>query len=265
MFDLGVAIEPEVETLRVQEEPALEFAMPQVFEQPPVTTLQRGRLTNVEALVARIVRQHHSHPEEPLGEDYQELVHEFQPLFTWAIACWDYLLTTEGCRFLPRSPRHKFGVRGDYVALSDGDYSRLVHRVFRACVLGFAQAPGEPCLSRWLRERFWPSVVETYRRLENPPDPRQRVLTPYSYLRCVPYAFLNDVHQELVYTTAKGLPPMEWQAIDAYFLHFLTERSSAEMIGTSVEDWAQWLRQGLTTLLIHHRLVYCLLRQIERY
>jgi hypothetical protein len=265
MFDLGVAQELEPETVQVQEEPALEIALPQVFEQPRLMTLQRGKLPHVEALVARILRQHQEHSEEPLGEDYQELVHEFQPLFAWAIACWDYVLTTEGCRFLPRNSRNKLGMRGDYVALDDGDYSRLVHRVFRACVLGFAQAPSEPCLNRWLRERFWPMVLETYRRLENPPDPRQRILTPYSYLRCVPYAFLNDVHQELVYTTAKGLPPLEWQAIDAYFLHFFTEATSAQTIGTSIEEWAQRLRQGLTTLLIHHRLVYCLLRQIERY
>ena len=265
MLELGMAVDQDLETLQVQEEPALEIALPQVFEQPSLGALQRGKLPNVEALVARLFREYQQQPDGPLGPDYQELVQEFQPLFTWATACWDYLLTIEGCRFLPRSSRQKLGARGDYVALDDGDYSRLVHRVFRACVLAFAQHPNEPSLSQWLRERFWASVLDTYRQLEQPSDPRQRVLTPYSYLRCVPYRFLNDIHQELVYTTAMGLPPPEWQALDAYFLHFFTEASSAEAMGTSVETLTQHVRQGLTTLLVQHRLVYCLLRQIERY
>jgi hypothetical protein len=120
-------------------------------------------------------------------------------------------------------------------------------------------------LSQWLRERFWPSVVEAYRRLEQPSDPHQRTLTPYSYLRCVPYEFLNDFHQDLVYATVQRLSAPEWRAIDVYFLHFFTESASAQTLGVSRDEWYETLRHGLTKLLIDHRLVYCLLRQIERY
>jgi DNA-directed RNA polymerase specialized sigma24 family protein len=61
------------------------------------------------------------------------------------------------------------------------------------------------------------------------------------------------------------LPERPRQAIEAYFLHFLTEPAAAEALGGSVEELLEWLRQGLLTLLIHDRLAYCLLRQIERY
>lgn len=251
--------------VHVQEEPALEIALPQVFVQPELAALQRGRLPNVEAAVAQIFRRCRANPEAPLGPEYQELVTEFQPLFTWTIACWDYLLSTEGCRFLPRHGELRAGARGDYRAVTDKDYSRMVHAIFRQCVLEFAQQPEALSLGQWLRERLWPRILEAYRRLENPPDPRQRILTPYSYLRCVPYQFLNDFHHELVYSTAKRLPPPEWAAIDAYFLHFYTEPASADAMGCSVEELLARLRQGLRTLLLNDRLVYCLLRQIERY
>ena len=276
MLELDLDPMQEFGTVRVQDEPALEIALPQVFVQPTLTALQRGKMPHVEALLAQIFRRHQADPDGPLGQDYQEVVTEFQPLFAWTIACWDYLLSTEGCRFVLRHPgptraiggaggEQRLGARGDYRAVTDRDYSRMVHGLFRACVLEFARQPGERSLSQWLRERFWPMILETYRRLENPPDPRQRLLTPYSYLRCIPYQFLNDFHHELVYATLQRLPTMEQRAIDAYFLHFCTEAAAAESLGRSVEELLAWLRQGLLKLLIHDRLVYCLLRQIERY
>ena len=264
---LELDFEPRLEErlVHVQEEPALEIALPQVFVQPELTVLQRGKLANVEAVVAQLVRRHRANPDDALGTEYQELVTEFQPLFAWTIACWDYLLSTEGCRFLPRRGELRMGSRGDYRAATEKDYSRMVHALFRRCVFEFAQQPEAPSLGQWLRERLWPLILEAYRQLENPPDPRQRTLTPYSYLRCVPYQFLNDFHHELVYTSVQRLPAMEWRAIDAYFLHFFTEPASADAVGCPVEALQASLRQGLRTLLVHDRLVYCLLRQIERY
>lgn len=263
-FELGVGQETQ-KLVYVQEEPALEIALPQVFEQPVLTNLQRGRLPNVEALAAHIARRYQADPAGPLGSDYQELVLEFQPLFTWAMACWDYLLSTEGCRFVPRGNHNRTGIRGDYRVITDKDYSRIVHAMFRRCVLDFSQEPQIPTLSQWMRQRLWPLVSENYRQLENPPDPRQRILTPYSYLRCIPYQFLNDIHQELVTAATKRLPEREYQALEAYFLHFFTEDASAESIQATADELRGLLRQGLTKLLINHRLVYCLLRQIERY
>jgi hypothetical protein len=265
MLDLGFDPMLDQRLLAVQEEPELDIALPQVFEQPALTVLQRGRLANVERLVAQLFRRSREHPARGLGADYQELVNEFQPLFAWTTACWDYLLSTEGCRFVPRHGELRAGARGDYRAVTDKDYSRLVHGIFRQCVFDFAQQPEIPSLGLWLRERLWPMILQAYRQLEHPPDPRQRTLTPYSYLRCVPYQFLNEFHHELVYTTAQRLPEPEWKAVDGYFLHFFTEQASADFMGAPVEGWRSSLRQALVTLLIRDRLVYCLLRQIERY
>ena len=263
---LELDLEPLQDTeVLVQDEPALEIALPHVFERPDLMALQRGRLANVEALVAAIGQRHRADPQGPLGRDYQELVQEFAPLFTWAIACWDYLLSTEGCRFVPRNGEQKFGARGDYRAFSDKDYSRLVHGLFRTCVLEFHQHPNALSLSAWLREHFWPLVTEAYRRLEQPPDPCQRTLTPYSYLRCVPYQFLNDFHHDLVYGTLQHLPERERLAIETYFLRFYTEPATANAVGCSTDECLERLRHGLVKLLLNDRLVYCLLRQIERY
>ena len=262
MFDLGVA--PVQEELLVQDEPALEIALPQVFEQPILSVIQRGKLTDVPARIQHLC-QTALVTKGGLGTDYQEFVHEFEPLFTWTTACWDFLLSTEGCRFVPRFGEQRFGVRGDYRAFTDKDYSRLVHRIFRAGMLEFGAQPADRCFAQWLREQFWPRILEAYRQLDRPADPKQRSLTPYSYLRCVPYTFLNDFHDELVRSAVSRLAADERQAIDWYFLHFYTEPATAQALGRSAEASADLLRHALVKLLIHHRLSYCLLRQIERY
>ncbi len=265
MLTLGITPLHDETAVLVQDEPALEIAMPQVFEQPALTLLHRGRLAHPEALLARLYRHYQAQPERGWGPDYQELVIEYQPLFAWAIASWDFLLSTQGCRFLPRAGEQRNGARGDYRAVTDTDYSRMVHAVFRTCVLEFAQQPAAPSLTQWLRERFWPLTLEAYRRMDRPTDARQRTLTPYSYLRCVPYRFLNEYHEELVHRILRQLPEQEQVALDWYFLHFFTEEATTETLGCTPEASQQLLRQGLLKLLVHHRLSYCLLRQIERY
>jgi hypothetical protein len=263
--DQSALQEQTVRTVYIQDEPALEIALPQIFDQPPLELLQRGKLPNVEALVARLLRRQQAEPAGALGVDYQVLIAEFQPLFAWTTACWDYLLSTEGCRFVPRQGEPRLGIRGDYRAVTYQDYSRMVHAIFRACVFDFARQPAEPSLALWLRAHLWPRIVDAYRDLERPADPRQRVLTPYSYLRCVPYKFLNDFHHDLVQASVLRLPELERQAVDAYFLHFYTEPAAADAVGCGVDALQEALRQALIKLLIRQRLVYCLLRQIERY
>src|SRR3989338_8931602 len=125
---------PQDQDFLIQDEPALEIALPQVFAQPPLRVIHKGKLADVQALVANICQRHRAEPNAALGRDYQELIHEFQPLFTWAISCWDYLLSTEGCKFVLRHGEQKFGARSDYRAFSDKDYSRMVHALFRKCI-----------------------------------------------------------------------------------------------------------------------------------
>lgn len=278
MFPLVLESDVSVEELvQVQDEPALELALPQVFSQPSLVMLQRGKLANigwlVEQLHQRAVREQSLVPRDSLagarspalGQDYQALVNEFQPLFTWGLACWDFLLTTEGCRFVPRLGGERSVYRSDYRVLTDTDFSRLLHKVFRQCVLDFANSAVEESLSGYLRARFWEQVRSAYQRLDRPADARQRNLTAYSYLRCVPYQFLNDYHHDLVHRTLQHLPADELGAVQAYFLQFGTPEATAGAVGRPVSDTETLLRRALTSLLIEHRLVYCLLRQIERY
>lgn len=271
------AIDDHNEPLQVEEEPALEIALPQVFTQPRLTHLRRHKLANLEWIVAKLYRRHVDEQAAPetiarlngravvLGPGYQDVVNEFQPLFDWSIASWDYLLSTEGCRFLPRCGEEKRYARGEYRAATVRDYSRLSHRVFRQCLLDYACSAGLHSLTGYLRAHFWEAVVLAYRRLEDPPDPRQRKLTAYSYLRCSPYRFLNAFHHELVYDTVGTLSGHAYRAIERYFLSFHTLPATAEVIGLPLEACEELLRQAAADLLIHHRLVYCLLRQIERY
>ncbi len=251
--------------VHVQEEPALEIALPQVFEQPRLITLQRGKLSLLEPLIARVYQRYLSHPEAGLGEDYQAVVNEFQPLFAWATASWDFLISTEGCRFVPRLGEQRYGIRGDYRVVTDRDYSRLVHRLFRQLLLDYAAQPEAASFSSWLRAYFWPLVRQTYQAMDMPLDQRQRRLSAYSYLRCVPYTFLNVYHQDLVTSVIRELPQRQQEALSIYFLHFFTEPATAEAMSCPLDDCRELIRQGLVRLLVHQRLVYCLLRQIERY
>lgn len=265
MLKLENAVQNLESLVFVQDEPALEIALPQVFDQPLLGGLTRGKLPNAEAVVARLFRIYQENPSAALGRDYQMLVNEFLPLFSWAMSCWDFLLSTEGCRFVTRQHERSFGIRGDYRVITYKDFSRLVHGLFRRLVFEFAQEPQAPLLREWLRARFWPRIVEHYRALERPADPRQRSLTAYSYLRCVPYQFLNEFHDMLVARALRRLSRGEQQVIEVYFLNFYTELASAEQLGLSLETYRSALHKALIRLLVSNRLVYCLLRQIERY
>jgi hypothetical protein len=256
-----------------QDEPVLDIALPQVFQQPRLTTLCRGKLSNLEWKVTHLYQEAaRNHPVAmasngivPLGEEFQAIVNEFQPLLSWGAACWDYLLTIEGCRFVRRGEHERLYFRGDYRAVTDKDYSRLLHRVFRQCVLAFAQSPDHHVLSSYLRTNFWDSVVQAYRQLDQPADPRQRKLTAYSYLRCAPYQFLNRWHDELVRETVDRLPRAERYATVRYFLHFHTVQATAAALQLSGGAVVELLHRGLFSLASDARLAYCLLRQIERY
>lgn len=245
--------------LKIEDEPALDFALPQTFAQPPLTVLQRGKLRHVEWLVAKLYQL------PTLGPQYQALVNEFEPLFAWGMACWDFLQSTEGCRFMLRQHDDRTHYRGDYRAVTHKDYGRMLHRLFRQCVLDFAQTAVEQSLSAYLRQRFWPAVVEAYRQLDVPPDPRQRKLTGYSYLRCSPYRFLNPFHHTLVTDILRTFSSSTAQATSFYFLNFYTLDATGEAMRQPTEAVEDTLTRALSQLLIEQRLVYCLLRQIERY
>jgi hypothetical protein len=120
---------------------------------------------------------------------------------------------------VPRQTAHR--------AVTSTDFSRMAHRIFRQCVFEFASLPIEETFGGFLAARYWEAVRATYVRLEDPPDARQRKLTGYSYLRCIPYAFLNRVHQDLVLRRLRALSHTEFETVKWYFFHFYTLDAAA--------------------------------------
>ncbi len=269
-----------------EEAPPLDLWLPQLFRRPKAPCFQRGKAP-IQKLVAQAAKAHQSQDSSGFGQAYGELLAEFQPAIQWALSCWEFLLSTEGCRFVLRSMEEKLYCRGDYRAFSQNDFQRIVYRTFKECLflyvsgcdsgpsrrvphrrgLNYAAIPPfETTGFRWVfKQTFWPTLLKNYRTLENPPDPAQRKLTGYSYLRCVPYQFLNPYHHERVHGTVKGLPPSQRQAVELYYLRFYKEEAAA--LNLRISLYAFWRRRKGALRLIAQKdyLSYILLNQIERY
>lgn len=196
---------------------------------------------------------------------YEDLLEEYEPAIRWAIGSWDFLLTTEGYRYLLRSPSERLNCHGDYRTFVERDFSRLVHRIFRQSVHEFTDDPRGGRFTRFLEREFWSRIRSAYGSLRYPRDPRQRPLTDYSYLRCTPYRFLNRCHQVIVEGTLEQLATPDRRLIELYFLQFLSD----EAIGASLRlAPAQTTSQRARALAHVERLsvlAHALLLQIERY
>src|SRR3989338_5427995 len=105
-------------------------SLPGVYRQPDLEAVCRGE-ADMESLSRHWVRASLRRDVERAHAARQALEHECAPLLTWALNSWDFLLTTEGCRFLLRKPGEKWGARGDYRACEPPDYHRLVVHCFR--------------------------------------------------------------------------------------------------------------------------------------
>lgn len=261
MIDFPASSLPNPESVASLPEDSL-IAMPRVYEQPRLMQVRRGRIANIEALIACVLRNSR---EGPLGREMQQLSNEFSPLTAWANSCWDYLLTVEGCRFLPRHSSEKTVSRGDYRAFISKDFSRLVNQVLQDQILHFAREPHLEAFPVWIRNHFWPTIVDYYTQLNQPQDSNQRDLTGYSYLRCTPYRFLNPVHQNVVENAMKRLSLHERKAVSLYFFHFYSLSAIVEKLNKNPKTVRTLLLNGLSTLYMTNSLAYSLLRQIERY
>jgi len=261
MTTLSIAEPQELQALIAAEpDPQL---LPGVYRQPPLKRLQRGHL-DLELTLRQWLRARLRKNATLLHHAQQALEGEFAPLLNWALASWDYVLTTEGCRFLLRKDGEHWGMRGDYRACLASDYHRLVIHTFRHCVETFAHQP-QHSLPMYLAETFWPRVRATYQNLSQPPDPRQRLLTGYSYLRCVPYQFLNDYHHVLVSRVVQALPTVERRTIELYFLRFFTDEATARAQEVALATCQTYKLRALHRLAQTNSLACALLLQIERY
>lgn len=248
----------------VQHEPPLELDRPQCFRQPPAPPFLTPGIA-LAPLVRRALAARDAAQAPAFGAAYGELVAAFRPGLDWAIACWDYLLSTEGCRFVPRDLSEKRYCRGDYRAVTERDFPRFVHRVFKHQLLAYEPAAHGPSFPDSVRRGLWPAVLDAYRRLDQPSDPRQRPLTALSYLRCTPYVFLNDHHDTLVRDAVKNLSAEDRAVIMEYHFRFHTLEAIEAALGVPAGEGAMRVRQVLFRLRERAALAYHLLRQIERY
>ena len=255
--------EPEELEGLVAAEPAPAL-LPGVYRPPQRAAVRRGS-ADVDALSRHWTRAWLRQDAARLAAARQGLEQEFTPLIQWALASWDFLLTTEGCRFLLRKPGEKWGARGDYRACEPPDYHRLVIHCFRELLQRFAAGSSELPLIAYLANTLWPTILATYQSLSQPPDARQRALTAYSYLRCVPYQFLNRYHHTLVQRIVGTLASTERRVIELYYLHFFTEAAVAATASLHPATAHAYKLRALRRIAQANSLSCALLLQIERY
>lgn len=249
-----------------EEAPALDLQMPRVYRQPS----QPAELCRHRVPLGRLLRQAQAarrrQDAAAFGQIYGQLTAEFQPLLQWALSCWDYLLTQQGCRFQARPSHEKLYCRGDYRAFTERDYPRLVSASFKEALADYLDHPSAgDSLESTLRIQFWPRIWSSYQALENPPDSSQRKLTGYSYLRCVPYQFLNSIHHARVYGVVSHLLPPLRQVIELYHLRFLREDAILEELKITWTTFRRRFALALRTIASEDYLSFILLKQIERY
>ena len=248
-----------------EEAPPLDIEMPRVFRRPAApASLRRGRAA-LRALLERVARAHAAGDAPGFGRAYGQLAAEFQPAIGWAHSCWEYLLSTQGCRFLLRPEHEKQYCRGDYKVFTESEFQSLVHRAFKETLLGWLESPARGRFELHVRESFWKVVDRGYRALEDPPDPNQRKLTGWSYLRCVPYEFLNPYHHNRVYEAVDRLPEELKRVVELYYLSFYREEAVLARAQISLHAFRRRRALALRQIAGADTLSAVLLQQIERY
>ncbi len=258
-------------------EPQLEFEFPQVFVQPKIESFSRGK-ANIKKLLNTLRKSRKDDNGALFTKAYNDLILEFRPTIEWAKLSWDYLLTTEGMRYLARPEGERMYCHGNYRAFTDRDFSRIIHKVFKECLFSylgispfgnesFSNGTGKNNCSFifYLKKNFWSGTVKVYKELENPSDPNQRKLTAYSYLRCVPYEFLNRYHQEIVDNILTRLTSEEKEIAELHFISFFKEEEILKRRNLTPEDFSKLKEELLAKIFLLDPLVHALLLQIERY
>lgn len=234
---------------------------PQVWVQPPNPIFPTWD-TKLKRLFRQARESYHSGNKITFSECYNPFLSKFGSVLNWALDSWDYLVTVQGCRFLERLPYEQIFHRGRYRAFTKNDYQKMIHKIFKENLLKYS---GKNNFSVYLSDNFWKCILDAYEKLKEPLDSRQRLLTSYSYLRCIPYKFLNSCHQEMVETVLDHLPGREREIIDLYFLSFYTNRATAEEMDASFKEVMAGKKDGLKRIYSLDPLTHALLGQIERY
>lgn len=245
----------------VFKEPGLDIELPRVFILPK-PSLNKVNTPKAREALRKVQEAHIECDREAFAFWYDRAAAILFPITNWLISCWDYLLTVEGPRFTERTESERAYLRGDYRVVRVNDYQKLVFREFKRFCL--EHEPGAFTPQKTAHELLR-TVRRAYADLEKPRDYNQRNLTAYSYLRCVPYAFLNKYHENRVKQTIQKLPREERITVELYFLHFYSPESCARKAKTSLQSINRSLERGLTKLARKDFLSYRLLLQIARY
>ena len=247
-----------------EEAPLLDIAMPHVERRPSPPDFYPQK-PHVPKIIAQARAAYQAGNGPGFGQAYGQVLALFQPWIRWGLSCWEYLLSSEGCRFVPRSLEEKRYCRGDYRVFGETDFQSFVHRAFKECLLNDADTAGSADFGWQLRKKLWPTILANYRELAQPADARQRLLTAYSYLRCTPYQFLNSYHHQRVMATVKQLAPIHRQVIDLYYLQFYREEAVLETAGMNHFAFRRRQLGSLRAIAARDYLSSVLLMQIERY
>jgi len=152
--------------------------------------------------------------------------------------------------------------RGDYRIFKKDDFKSLVYKTFNLCIIKHYPL-AKIGLTVWIKKNFWSKISKNYNRLKYPKDIGQRQLTSYSYLRCIPYKFLNNFHQRKVDKILNTLEKEEKEIITFYYLEFRKDKAIKEKRGIS--DPLKIRTRTLSKISKKDYLVFALLEQIERY
>ena len=232
-----------------------------VFYQPKLTKIKLSNL-EPEPLIKWAFICRRKNDAEEFGKTYNTLVQEYKPLLDWAFLSWDYLVTTQGIRYLHRGGREKYFCHGDYQAFTPRHYKKLLYRCFKELLFNYSL---EENFTTYLRKNFWDKVVREYDILRIPKNKKERLLTEYSYLRCVPYKFFNSFHENKVRASLNILNKIELQVKELYFLKFYSEKACAQEMNVEINDIFIIKNQALNKIKFYDLLSYSLLKQIERY
>lgn len=248
-----------------EEAPPLEMDWPRGLRRPtPPALLRKGR-TPLSALLAQARRAHLDGKPAAFGLSFGTLTAEFQPALQWLLSCWDYLASSQGCRFIARTPEEKAYCHGDYRVFTEKDFERLVTTVFKERLIAYSEETPRGGFEGYLRQTLWAAVQCRYLALENPADPTQRKLTGYSYLRCVPYQFLNPYHHNRVTRAVRQIPAVLRETVELYTLCFRTEEAAISRIGVSPFAFRRRRAAAMRAISSGDFLSHALLLQIERY
>ena len=112
------------------EEELLETEEPQVWVQPPKPDFPKWD-SKSSRLLKQIQNSHQHGDNGSFNEGYNLLASKFRYVLNWAMDSWDYLITTQGCRFILRSQDDQIFHRGNYRAFIKNDYQKLIHKIFK--------------------------------------------------------------------------------------------------------------------------------------